>query len=85
MSEGITETVKPSSTTYEAIEAMIRSKVQEYIQTILEDEVETFLGRKKSERIRAVDGTAYTPIDKTSRCTHSQRVSLSAYLTKINN
>lgn len=58
MEKSITETVKPSRTTYEALEAMIRSKVQEYIQTILEDEVETFLGRKKSERIKAVDGTA---------------------------
>ena len=57
MEKSITETVEPSRTTYEALEAMIRSKVQEYIQAILEDEVETFLGRKKSERIRAVDGT----------------------------
>jgi transposase-like protein len=43
---------------YEALEAMVRNKVQEYIQAILEDEIETFLGRKKSERIKVVDGTA---------------------------
>jgi transposase-like protein len=36
---------------------MVRLKVQEYIQEILEDEVEAFLGRKKSERIKMVDGT----------------------------
>jgi transposase-like protein len=35
---------------------MVRQKAQEYIQEILEDEVERFLGRRKSERIAAVDG-----------------------------
>jgi len=58
MRKGITGTAKPSSTTYEALEEMVRLKVQEYIQEILEDEVESFLGRKKSERIKPVDGTA---------------------------
>jgi len=57
MSKGITGTVKPSSATYEALEEMVRLKVQEYIQEILEDEVEEFLGRKKSERIKPIDGT----------------------------
>ena len=57
MGESITETGKPSSTTYEELEAMVRSKVQEYIQEILEEEIEVFLGRKKSERIKSVDGT----------------------------
>ena len=57
MGEGITETAKPSSTTYEALEAIIRSKVQEYIQAILEEEIEVFLGRKKSERLKSVEGT----------------------------
>jgi putative transposase len=56
MRKGITGTAKPSSTTYDALEEMVRLKVQEYIQEILEDEVEVFLGRKKSERIKAVDG-----------------------------
>jgi len=36
---------------------MVRLKVQEYIQEILEEEVETFLGRKKSERLKMIDGT----------------------------
>jgi putative transposase len=58
MRKGITGTEKPSSATYEALEEMVRLKVQEYIQEILEDEVEEFLGRKKSERIKPVDGGA---------------------------
>jgi putative transposase len=58
MRKSITGTGRPSSATYEVLEEMVRLKVQEYIQEILEDEVETFLGRKKSERIKAVDGTA---------------------------
>src|SRR6266540_4238785 len=57
MRKSITETVRPSSATYEVLEEMVRGKVQEYIQEILEDEVEIFLGRKKSERVRPVDGT----------------------------
>lgn len=57
MRKGITEAARPSSATYEVLEEMVRLKVQEYIQEILEDEVEVFLGRKKSERIKPVDGT----------------------------
>ncbi|HET6514242.1 MAG TPA: hypothetical protein VFG09_03720, partial [Thermodesulfovibrionales bacterium] len=57
MRKGITETARPSSATYEVLEEMVRGKMQEYIQTILEDEVESFLGRRKSERLRMVDGT----------------------------
>jgi len=57
MRKSITGTGRPSRATYEVLEEMVRLKVQEYIQEILEDEVETFLGRKKSERIKAVDGT----------------------------
>ena len=56
MRKGITQTVKPSRATYEVLEEMVRVKVQEYIQDILEEEVETFLGRKKSERLTMVDG-----------------------------
>jgi putative transposase len=57
MRKGITATARPSSATYEVLEEMVRQKVQEYIQEILEDEVEAFLGRKKSERIKSIDGT----------------------------
>jgi transposase-like protein len=56
MGKGITETVKPSRATYEVLEEMVRVKVQEYIQEILEEEVAEFLGRKKSERLKMVDG-----------------------------
>lgn len=38
------------------LEAMIRGKVQEFIQEILEQEVTEFLGREKSERQAPVDG-----------------------------
>jgi transposase-like protein len=51
------EPERPSSARYEVLEEMVRRKVQEYIQDILEDEVEAFLGRKKSERMKKVDGT----------------------------
>lgn len=57
MRKGITGTVKPSRATYEALEEMVRIKVQEYIQDILEEEIESFLGRKKSERHKMIDGT----------------------------
>jgi putative transposase len=56
MGKGITETVNPSRATYEILEEMVRVKVQEYIQEILEEEVAEFLGRKKSERLKIVDG-----------------------------
>ena len=52
MRKSITETAKPSSTTYEALEEMVRSKVQEYVQEILEEEIEIFLGRKKPKESR---------------------------------
>ena len=39
MGKGITKTVKPSRATYEVLEEMVRLKVQEYIQDILEEEV----------------------------------------------
>jgi putative transposase len=57
MKKGITETARPSSGTYEVLEEMVRLKAQEYIQEILEEEVEVFLGRKKSERIKPIEGT----------------------------
>jgi len=57
MRKSITEKEKQSRATYEVLEEMVRLKVQEYIQEILEDELTEFLGRKKSERIEAVDGT----------------------------
>src|SRR4030042_5691528 len=58
MKKDIIETARPSSGTYEVLEEMVRLKVQEDIQESLEDEVEAFLGRNKSERIKPIDGTA---------------------------
>ncbi len=55
MGKSIIESAKPSSRTYDMLEEMVRLKVQEYIQDILEEEVEAFLCRKKSERIKLVD------------------------------
>jgi putative transposase len=56
MGKGITEKKRESRATYEVLEEMVRLKVQEYIQEILEDELTEFLGRKKSERVKMVDG-----------------------------
>jgi len=58
MRKGITEKKRESRATYEVLEEMVRLKVQEYIQDILKDEVESFLGRKKSERMKMIDGTS---------------------------
>ena len=41
-----------SRVTYEILEEVVRMKVQEFIQDILEEEMTEFLGRSKSERIR---------------------------------
>jgi len=41
-----------SRVTYEVLEQVVRIKVQEFIQDILEEEISEFLGRRKSERIR---------------------------------
>lgn len=41
-----------SRVTYEVLEEVVRMKVQEFIQDILEEEVTEFLGRRRSERIR---------------------------------
>ena len=45
-----------SNRTYEVLEAMVRERVQEFIQDILEEEVSEFFGRGKSERTKSVDG-----------------------------
>jgi transposase-like protein len=44
-----------SRATYDILEEIVREKVRQYIQDILEEEVESVLGRKKSERRGAVD------------------------------
>ena len=38
------------------LESTIRGQVQEWMQSILDEEVTEFLGRMKSERTRTIDG-----------------------------
>ena len=45
----------PSRVTWDHLEGWIREKVQELIQTILEEEVTELLGRSRSERREQVD------------------------------
>ena len=56
MKKGITGAAKQSRAAYEALEEMVREKIQGYIQDMLEEEVTALLSRKKSERIKPVDG-----------------------------
>jgi putative transposase len=52
----ITTADRDSSTiTWEHLEEWVRGKVQEFIQTLLEEEVTELLGRRKSERRQAMD------------------------------
>lgn len=55
MKKGNTVTAKPSRVTYDVLEEMVRGKVQELIQDILDEEMAEFLGRCKSGRIRRID------------------------------
>jgi transposase-like protein len=55
MRKGSIEKREPSSATYETLEELVRFKVQEFIQDILEEEVSVFLGRGKSERLDGID------------------------------
>jgi transposase-like protein len=43
---------------WDNLEEWVRRKVQEFIQSLLEEEIAELLGRQKSERRRAVDGSA---------------------------
>jgi transposase-like protein len=55
MKKSITGTSSQSRATYEALEGIVRMKVQDFIQDIIEEEVTAFLGREKSERITGID------------------------------
>ncbi|MGH7289310.1 MAG: IS256 family transposase [Myxococcota bacterium] len=48
----------PSRVVWEELEKRVREHAQEWIQRLLEEEVESFLGRRKSERRACVDGRA---------------------------
>lgn len=58
MKKGNTKEMGKSSerVCYEELEAWVRGRIQELIQWILEEEVEEFLGRKRYERRKPVDG-----------------------------
>ena len=45
-----------SRITWDDLEEWVRRKVQEFIQSLLEEEITELLGRQKSERRKAVDG-----------------------------
>jgi len=47
-----------SSIVWDNLEEWVRRKVQEFIQSLLEEEITELLGRKKSERRKAVDSPA---------------------------
>ena len=53
-----TEATRPSSVQWDNLEAWIRAHVQGFIQQILEEEVNTFLRRPKSQR-RLIAGGGY--------------------------
>ena len=46
---------QPSIVVWENLEEWVRKKVQEFIQSLLEEEITELLGRQKSERRQAVD------------------------------
>jgi transposase-like protein len=47
---------QPSIIVWDSLEEWVRRKVQEFIQSLLEEEITELLGRQKSERRQAVDG-----------------------------
>ncbi len=56
MKKQTTEPTVESSPTWERLEAWLRSKMRAWMQDLLEAEVDELLGRRKSERRKAVDG-----------------------------
>lgn len=55
MSKHTTTPVASSSPTWESLDAWVREKTQEFIQNVMIEEVTEFLGRRKSQRLAAVD------------------------------
>ena len=56
MEKETTESTVASSPTWERLETWLRSKMREWMQDLLEAEVDELLGRRKSARRKAVDG-----------------------------
>jgi len=55
MGKQTTNGSQPSRIVWENLEEWVRRKVQEFIQSLLEEEITELLGRQKSERRQAVD------------------------------
>ncbi len=55
MKKQTTEPTTESSVTWEHLEAWVRNKMREWLQELLDAEVDELLGRRKSERRPAVD------------------------------
>jgi transposase-like protein len=55
MGKQITNGSQPSRVVWDNLEEWVRGKVQEFIQSLLEEEVTELLGRQKSERREAID------------------------------
>jgi transposase-like protein len=55
MKKKTTEPVSESRATWESLERSLRSRVQVWLQDLLEEEVTELLGRRKSERAQMVD------------------------------
>lgn len=57
MKKHATDAPKPSRVVWEQLEGWVRHEVQRLIQEILEEEVAELLGRERSQRRQAVDGS----------------------------
>jgi len=57
MRKGITGSEKQPRVTYEVLEEAVRMKAQQFIQEVLEEEINEFLCRGKSERIKGIDAS----------------------------
>lgn len=57
MREEIIEGVPESTLVWEGLEELVRGKVQQFIQEILEEEVTELLGRRKSQRRMGIDAS----------------------------
>jgi transposase-like protein len=57
MGKQTTSGSQPSKIVWDNLEEWVRRKVQEFIQSILEEEIAELLGRRKSERRKAVDSS----------------------------
>ena len=55
MRQKTTNVSQPSRIVWDNLEEWVRKKVQEFIQSLLEEEITELLGRQKSERRQAVD------------------------------